>query len=305
MRRRKAPGVAQVSTSFLVIFFLYGLVIPLVIGLFFLIVTLQKARSLTLLRAIGARSSTLGARRSWRRCSSWWGSASRSARCCSCRSRSMRVGSIPLSFDAVAVAAWALGILVLGVAQLVVLGATGAAHRSDRSPVRRIGAVKLALREMRRRPGRFATAAVLLTLIAMLLMLLGGLLDGLIARSTGAIEAQRADLMVFSATAEKSFLRSRITPEIRAQVAAVPGVTGVGGIGVAQLGARVPGKARATSPTSRSSATRRRRRGCPRRRRPAGIRRQRPEATMACSGARRCSSARPAHRWRSSASSTT
>ncbi len=102
--------------------------------------------------------------------------------------------------------------------------------------------MRLALREMRRRPGRFATATVLLTLIAVLLMLLGGLLDGLILRSTGAIRAQRADLVVFSSTAEKSLLRSRITPETRALVAAVPGVASVGGIGVTQLGARVPGK---------------------------------------------------------------
>jgi putative ABC transport system permease protein len=56
---RLAPGAAQVSRSFLVIFLLYGLVVPLVIGLFFLIVTLQKSASLTLLRAIGARSRTL------------------------------------------------------------------------------------------------------------------------------------------------------------------------------------------------------------------------------------------------------
>ena len=101
--------------------------------------------------------------------------------------------------------------------------------------------MRLALREMRRRPGRFATATVLLTLIAILLMLLGGLLDGLINRSTGAIRAQRADLVVFSATAEQSLLRSRITPEVRAQVQAVDGVQSVGGIGVTQLGARVPG----------------------------------------------------------------
>jgi putative ABC transport system permease protein len=101
--------------------------------------------------------------------------------------------------------------------------------------------MRLALREMRRRPGRFATAAVLLTLIAMLLMLLGGLLDGLIRRSTGAIRAQRGDLVVFSSTAEQSFLRSRITPETRATIEAVPGVAGTGGIGVTQLGARVPG----------------------------------------------------------------
>ena len=36
------------------IFLLYGLVVPLVTGLFFLIITVQKAGSLTLLRAIGA-----------------------------------------------------------------------------------------------------------------------------------------------------------------------------------------------------------------------------------------------------------
>jgi hemin transport system permease protein len=111
----KAPGVAQVSRSFLVIFLLYGLVVPLVIGLFFLIVTLQKARTLTLLRAIGARSQTLVAALltqvvvvvalgvvlgtllylplSFQ-----------------------RVGSIPLRFDAVAAIGWGLGILFLGVA---------------------------------------------------------------------------------------------------------------------------------------------------------------------------------------------
>ncbi len=54
-----SPGVAQVSQSFQVIFLLFGLVVPLVTGLFFLILTLQKARSLTLLRAIGARTSVL------------------------------------------------------------------------------------------------------------------------------------------------------------------------------------------------------------------------------------------------------
>lgn len=55
----KSPGVAQVRQSFQIIFLLYGLVVPLVTGLFFLILTLQKAGSLTLLRAIGARSGVL------------------------------------------------------------------------------------------------------------------------------------------------------------------------------------------------------------------------------------------------------
>jgi putative ABC transport system permease protein len=55
----KTPGVDQVRSSFLVIFFLYGLVVPLLTGLFFLIVTFQKAGSLTLLRAIGASAGRL------------------------------------------------------------------------------------------------------------------------------------------------------------------------------------------------------------------------------------------------------
>jgi len=54
-----APGVAQVKTSFLLIFILFGFVVPLVTGLFFLIVTFQKAGSLTLLRAIGVRGGVL------------------------------------------------------------------------------------------------------------------------------------------------------------------------------------------------------------------------------------------------------
>ncbi|HEY3485237.1 MAG TPA: hypothetical protein VGK49_07625 [Ilumatobacteraceae bacterium] len=55
----RSPGVAQVRQSFQVIFLLYGLVVPLVTGLFFLIVTIQKAGSLTLLRAIGAPAGRL------------------------------------------------------------------------------------------------------------------------------------------------------------------------------------------------------------------------------------------------------
>ena len=101
--------------------------------------------------------------------------------------------------------------------------------------------MKLALKELRRRPSRFATATVILTLIAILLMFLGGLLDGLIAISTGAIRAQDADAIVYSDTAQASFVRSRIEPGLRAQVETVDGVTEVGGIGNVQLGARVPG----------------------------------------------------------------
>lgn len=48
-----SPGVKSVRQSFSVVLGLFYVVVPLVIGLFFLIVTFQKAGALTLLRAIG------------------------------------------------------------------------------------------------------------------------------------------------------------------------------------------------------------------------------------------------------------
>jgi putative ABC transport system permease protein len=109
----EAPGVAQVSRSFLVIFLLYGLVVPLVVGLFFLIVTLQKSRTLTLLRAIGARSRTLV-----------WsllvqvlvvvGFGIAVGTLLYLPVSFQRVGSIPLHFDAAAVLGWGVAVLALG-----------------------------------------------------------------------------------------------------------------------------------------------------------------------------------------------
>ncbi len=101
--------------------------------------------------------------------------------------------------------------------------------------------MKLALRELIRRPGRFVTATLILTLIAVLLMFLGGLLDGLIRTSTGAVRAQNADAIVYSETSQASFLRSRIEPSTRAEIEQLESVSETGGLGVVQLGARVPG----------------------------------------------------------------
>lgn len=99
--------------------------------------------------------------------------------------------------------------------------------------------MRLALRELRRRPGRFVVATVILTLISLLLMFLGGLLDGLVASSTGALRAQQADAVVYSSTAQDSLVRSRLTPEVREQVEGVDGVDQVGGLGSVQLGGRL------------------------------------------------------------------
>ena len=101
--------------------------------------------------------------------------------------------------------------------------------------------MKLALRELVRQPGRFVTATAILTLIAILLMFLGGLLDGLIRNSTGAVRAQSGDAIVCSETSRSSFLRSRIEPSQREAIARADGIEEVGGLGVVLLGARVPG----------------------------------------------------------------
>jgi putative ABC transport system permease protein len=100
--------------------------------------------------------------------------------------------------------------------------------------------MRLALRELVRRPGRFVTATAILTLIAILLMFLGGLLDGLIRSATGAVRAQDADALVFSESSQASFLRSRIEPGLATTLESELPVE-VGGLGVVQLGARVPG----------------------------------------------------------------
>lgn len=102
--------------------------------------------------------------------------------------------------------------------------------------------MRLALRELHRRPGRFVVATAILALLALLLMVLGGLLDGLTAGSTGALRAQRGALVVYSADARESLVRSRVTPSLRSQVGAVAGPGSTAGLGSVQLGARVPGR---------------------------------------------------------------
>lgn len=99
----------------------------------------------------------------------------------------------------------------------------------------------VAIRELVRRPGRFAVAGVSLALLTVLLLLLGGLLDGLFLGSTGAFRAQDAEVFVYSSDAQDSFLRSRIEPEVRAQIEEVDGVAGTQGIGVAQVAGSTDG----------------------------------------------------------------
>ncbi len=100
--------------------------------------------------------------------------------------------------------------------------------------------MRLAFTELLRRPGRFAVAGGALTLIVVLLLLLGGLLDGVTLGSTGLYRAQEGQLLVMSADSRDSIIRSRLGPEVKETIAGVDGVEEVFGLGVALVGAQVP-----------------------------------------------------------------
>jgi putative ABC transport system permease protein len=102
--------------------------------------------------------------------------------------------------------------------------------------------MRIALRELRRMPRRFLPTLSALALLVILLLFLGGLLDGLYQGSTGALRAQESDLIVYSADSRDSVIRSRIDPATRAQVDRVAGVSQASGLGFALVGARVPGE---------------------------------------------------------------
>ncbi len=109
----QTPGVAEVQQSFQVIFLLFGLVVPLVTGLFFLIVTLQKSASLTLLRAIGARSSLLVRSLMFQVVLVVGGGLAVGIALYTPLSQA-QLGDIKLSFDVRAVVVWSVILLVLG-----------------------------------------------------------------------------------------------------------------------------------------------------------------------------------------------
>lgn len=109
----KAPGVAAVRNSFNLIFLLFALVVPLVTGLFFLIITLQKARALTLLRAIGAPAGVL-VRSLLAQVLMIIGGGIALGTVLFFPVSQAKVGKLSLSFDPAAVLFWAALLLTLG-----------------------------------------------------------------------------------------------------------------------------------------------------------------------------------------------
>lgn len=115
----KSPGVAQVQQSFQVIFLLYALVVPLVTGLFFLILTLQKADALTLLRAMGAQPGFL-ARSLLTQVAIVLVAGIGVGVALFFPLSQQNLGGISLSFDATAVVTWATILIVLGLVSALV-----------------------------------------------------------------------------------------------------------------------------------------------------------------------------------------
>ena len=107
------PGVAQVRQSFQVIFLLYGLVVPLVTGLFFLILTLQKRSALVLLRAVGATSSVL-VRALLMQVLIVVGAGLAIGVALYAPLSRARIGTLALRFDPTAVVVWSIVLVVLG-----------------------------------------------------------------------------------------------------------------------------------------------------------------------------------------------
>lgn len=102
--------------------------------------------------------------------------------------------------------------------------------------------MRLALRELRRMPRRFLPTTAALALLVILLLFLGGLLDGLYQGSTGALRAQESDLIVYSRDSRDSVIRSRIDAATLETIDGVDGVASTHGLGFALVGARVPGE---------------------------------------------------------------
>ena len=84
----------------------------------------------------------------------------------------------------------------------------------------------LALQEIRRKKLQFGLISLIVGLVVYLLVMISALGSGLLSAMSGAVNSFDADLVVFSADSNDSFLRSELTASQRDAIAAVGGATG-------------------------------------------------------------------------------
>jgi putative ABC transport system permease protein len=92
--------------------------------------------------------------------------------------------------------------------------------------------MQLALAEIRRRRGRWASITGAVAFIVFLVLVLAALADGLFIGSTGALRTSDADALVYSADGRRSLVRSELPRAALNDVESVPGVADVGALGI-------------------------------------------------------------------------
>jgi putative ABC transport system permease protein len=89
----------------------------------------------------------------------------------------------------------------------------------------------LALQEIRRKKLQFGLITLIVGLVVYLLVMIGALGTGLMSAMSGAVNSFNADLVVFSADSNNSFLRSELTSEQQTGVSGLVGSDNVGAVG--------------------------------------------------------------------------
>jgi putative ABC transport system permease protein len=92
--------------------------------------------------------------------------------------------------------------------------------------------MRLALAEILRHRGRWASIMAAVAFIVFLVLVLAALADGLFVGMTGALGTGSADALVYSADGRRSLVRSELPISDLTSVAAVEGVADVGALGV-------------------------------------------------------------------------
>ncbi|WP_108665891.1 ABC transporter permease [Euzebya rosea] len=91
--------------------------------------------------------------------------------------------------------------------------------------------MRIAIRELQREPGRFAPVTAALTLLVVLLLVLGGFLDGLEGSQTGAYRAHDGMVLAFADSAELQLQRSVVGADTAEELEARDDVDAVGRLG--------------------------------------------------------------------------
>lgn len=105
-----------------------------------------------------------------------------------------------------------------------------------------MGAVRLGLREMKRRKGRFALLTAAVGVLVFLIVFQQALLGGLVGEFVGAIRHQSADVLVYGDEARLNLQGSVVPPPAVVAVGGVEGVAEARPLGVATLTVRAGGE---------------------------------------------------------------